>query len=64
MKKPVIRIVKKRHREPSTNPLETPQPNSSSWSQSVRSWVTEFRKNEDQRSSITFNQVFSKQPLS
>ena len=58
--KPIIKIVKKAQRErcdiQSENGVRPV-----TWSQHVRSWVTEFRKDTDNRRTAAFAQLFSKQ---
>ena len=64
MKKPP-RIVPKAQRErPETRSETGLLRDSTQWSQAVRSWVAEFRKNSDNQSVRAFNQLFSKQRLS
>jgi hypothetical protein len=64
MKKP-LRIIPKAQRElPETRSENALLRDSNQWSKAIRSWVAECRKNSDNRSVPTFNQVFSKQRLS
>ena len=64
MKRP-FRIIRKAQREqPETKSENGLLRDSNQWSQAVRSWVAEFRKQSDNRSLPAFNQVFSKQRLS
>jgi hypothetical protein len=63
--KTLLRVVPKAQRErPETLSENGLLRDSSQWSQAVRSWVAEFRKNSDSREVRAFNQVFSKQRLS